>query len=365
MIRMNDFTREPEPLRRLEQAAFERVMKSGRFILGNEVEQFEQDWATFCGTKYCSGVGNGMEAIELGLRALKIGRGDEVITTPMTAMATVMAIIHAGATPVLADIDSKTALLDRSSVERCLTTRTKAVLLVHLYGQMHGIDEWIATCDKAKIHFLEDCAQAHGATWNGKRAGSFGSFGAFSFYPTKNLGAKGDAGAMVTNSQETDARLKMLRNCGTRERYEHVEAGLNSRLDELQAAILHARLEWLEQFNKRRQAIAKRYFAEIKNERVELLSPPGQEQSHVYHLFVIRCVERSRLGHFLKERGIETLIHYPIPAHRQDCCSNVRRDPSGLTNAETHAAQCLSIPCHPQLRDEEVDTVIDAIDQFK
>ena len=364
MIRMNDFVSEPQDLRREELAAVERVFRSGSYILGKEVQQFEEAWAKFCRAQFCAGVANGMEAIELGLRALDIGPGDEVITTPMTAIATVLAIIHAGATPVLADVDLGSALLDLESVERCLTSRTKAILLVHLYGQVREMETWTTFCEKKKIHLLEDCAQAHGAICNSKHAGTFGTWGAFSFYPTKNLGAKGDAGALVTNSEEVAARVRTLRNCGTTNRYEHAETGLNSRLDELQAAILSARLNWLQRFNARRQEIAKKYLAEITNSRIQLLSPPIASENHVYHLFVVRCTERDRLQQFLKEHGVETLIHYPIPVHRQECCNNLRCDPRGFPSAEAHAEQCLSLPCHPQLRDDDVVAIIAAINQF-
>jgi dTDP-4-amino-4,6-dideoxygalactose transaminase len=365
MIRMNDFISEPPELQREELAAVERVFRSGFYILGKEVQHFEEAWAKFCGAQFCVGVANGMEALELGLRALDIGPGDEVITTPMTALATVLAIIHAGATPVLADVDHGSALLDLESVERCLTSRTKAILLVHLYGQVRALETWASFCEKKRIHLLEDCAQAHGARSNSKHAGTFGTWGAFSFYPTKNLGAKGDAGAIVTSSAKIAARVKSLRNLGTTKRYEHSEQGFNSRLDELQAAIVSTRLRWLERFNAHRREIAQRYFAGVTNSRIQLLAPPIASENHVYHLFVVRCAERDRLAHFLKEHGIETLIHYPIPVHRQECCHDVRFDSRGLANAETHAAQCLSLPCHPQLRDEDVTAIIAALNQFE
>jgi dTDP-4-amino-4,6-dideoxygalactose transaminase len=361
---MNDFVAEPPELQQAESTAVQRVLRSGSYILGKEVEQFEDAWAKFCGAQFCVGVANGMEALELGMRALDIGPGDEVITTPMTAIASVLAIIHAGATPVLADVDLGSALLARESVGRCLSAKTKAVLLVHLYGQCREMKSWVTFCEQRKIHLLEDCAQAHGAICDSKHAGTFGTWGAFSFYPTKNLGAKGDAGAIVTNSETIATRLKTLRNCGTVKRYEHGELGLNSRLDELQAAILSARLDWLERFNARRQAIAKRYFAELKNRRMQLLSAPITPENHVYHLFVVRCGERDRPADFLKQRGIETLIHYPIPAHRQECGRDLRTDPRGLPHSELHAAQCLSLPCHPQLRDDDVAAIIAAINAF-
>jgi dTDP-4-amino-4,6-dideoxygalactose transaminase len=364
MIRMNDFVAEPPALHAQELAAVERVLQSGHFILGPEGQQFEEAWARFCGARSCAGVGNGMEAIALGLRALDIGAGDEVITTPVTAMATIMAVMEVGATPVLADIGLDNALLDCASVERCLSPRTKAVLFVHLYGQIPEMRPWIDFCAGAKIHLLEDAAQAHGATRDGLHAGAFGSWAAYSFYPTKNLGAKGDAGALATNSDTLANRVKSLRNYGATTRYEHDEAGLNSRLDEMQAAILLARLPWLDQFNDRRRQIAAQYFARIKNSSIQLLSPPDEPASHVFHLFVVRCAQRDRLGKFLLERGIESLVHYPIPAHRQACCREIRIDPRGLPTAEKHAAQCLSVPCHPQLRDEEVTAIIDTLNAF-
>ncbi|MEY2539195.1 MAG: hypothetical protein QOG67_2935 [Verrucomicrobiota bacterium] len=364
MIGMNDFLAEPEELRRAELAAFDRIVRSGTFVLGREVEQFERTWAEFCGTRFCLGVANGLEAIELGLRALRIGPGDEVITTPMTAIATVLAILHAGATPVFADIDPATALLNPGSAEQYLSPRTKAVLLVHLYGQLRDIEHWQEFCAQADIHLLEDCAQAHGASWNGQRAGTFGIWGAFSFYPTKNLGAKGDAGALITNSPEIAERVKALRNCGASKRDELAEAGLNSRLDELQAAFLSARLDWLTRFNDRRREIARMYFAQVSNPRVQLLDQPAKLESHVYHLFVIRSVERDRLADFLKGKGIATLIHYPVPAHRHRCCDTIAGKTGPLPDAEAHAAQCLSIPCHPQLRDDDVARVIEALNQF-
>jgi dTDP-4-amino-4,6-dideoxygalactose transaminase len=227
------------------------------------------------------------------------------------------------------------------------------------------MERWTALCQKAGIHLLEDCAQAHGAQWNGRLAGNFGAWGAFSFYPTKNLGAKGDAGALVTNSEEIAKRVRCLRNYGESARDEFPEAGVNSRLDEVQAALLSVRLTWLERLNLRRQEIAKRYQEGITNPGVELLSAPIAVENHVYHLFTVRCAKRDRLATALKERGIETLVRYPIPAHQQNCCRNIRCDPRGLPNTEKHAAQCLSVPCHPQLDDEEVAAVINAIIKFR
>lgn len=365
MILMNDFKAEPEELITAELAAVERVLRSGWYVLGNELQTFEQAWAMRCDVAHAIGVGNGMDAIEIGLRGLDFGPGDEVITTPMTAFATVLAIIRAGAVPVLADIDPGTALLDPASVERCISPRTKAVLLVHLYGQVREMESWVTLCQRHGIALLEDCAQAHLAQWNGNTAGSFGSFGAYSFYPTKNLGALGDGGALICNDAELAERAAVLRNYGQSVRYHHPTLGMNSRLDELQAALLLTRLEWLECFTERRCQIASNYHAGIANPAVRLLSVPIQLRSHVYHLFVVLSQERDRLAHHLNESGVQTLVHYPIPVHGQPPCKDLQRDPNGLRATEQHAAQCLSIPCHPQMSDAEVAKVIDSINAFK
>ena len=238
MILMNDFKAEPAELREAMSAAAARVFASGWYVLGNELKAFEQAWAAACGTAFCLGVGNGMDAIELALRGLDIGPGDEVVTTPMTAFATVLAVLRAGATPVLADIEPDSGLLSPASVRRCLSPRTRAVLLVHLYGQMRDMPAWAALCGDAGIALIEDCAQAHLACWDGQPAGSLGVAGAYSFYPTKNLGAIGDGGALVTQSEPLAQRVGRLRNYGQSERYVHPELGMNSRLDELQAALL-------------------------------------------------------------------------------------------------------------------------------
>ncbi|KQW38250.1 pyridoxal-5'-phosphate-dependent protein [Rhizobacter sp. Root404] len=365
MILMNDFKAEPAALREAMAAAAARVFASGWYVLGQEVQAFERSWAERCGTRHCMGVANGMDAIELALRGLDIGPGDEVITTPMTAFATVLAIVRAGAVPVLADIDPDTALLDPDSVRRCLSSRTKAVLLVHLYGQVRDLRDWVELCRAAGVQLIEDCAQAHLARWDGQVAGSFGAAGAYSFYPTKNLGAIGDGGAVVTQSEELAQRVARLRNYGQSERYVHPELGMNSRLDEIQAALLSERLKWLEPFTERRRAIAARYDAGIDNPRVRSLAPARQPQAHVHHLYVVCCEARAELARHLGEHGIQTHIHYPVPAHRQVPFVSLRRDPRGLPHTEAHAAACLSLPCHPQLTDDQLEAVIAAINAFR
>jgi dTDP-4-amino-4,6-dideoxygalactose transaminase len=365
MILMNDFKAGPRALVDAQMRAVQRVLESGWYILGREVEEFERAWAKRCEVPFAVGVGNGMDAIEMGLRALDIGPGDEVITTPMTAFATVLAIIRSGATPVLADIKPTTALLDPESVARCISPQTRAVMLVHLYGRVANMDQWEALCRNAGIALVEDCAQAHLARWRGRMAGSFGVFGAWSFYPTKNLGAVGDAGALVTSKDTVAERVRVLRNYGQGQRYHHVELGLNSRLDEVHAAILLERLAWLDEFTERRRAVARAYYEGIDNPRVRMLVPPAEEENHVYHLFVLNVDERDQLGKHLRDSDIQTLSHYPVPIHRQPPCRDLRFDPRGLPNAERHAATCLSIPCHPQLSNADVAHVIEVINAFR
>ena len=365
MILMNDFKAEPVEMREAMLGAVSRVLESSWYVLGNEVATFEKHWASACGVDYAVGVGNGMDAIEIGLRVLDIGVGDEVITTPMTAFASVLAIIRAGATPVLADIDSASALLSIESVARCITPKTKAVLLIHLYGQVRQMDAWTDFCGEHGIALIEDCAQAHLAKWHGKVAGSFGVAGAYSFYPTKNLGAPGDAGMLVTSNQAISDRAAKLRNYGQSVRYQHPELGMNSRLDEIHAAMLTERLKWLPEFTNRRRQIADAYCAGINNVLVQLLATPEEYIAHVYHLFVITCEKRSLLQSHLNACGIQALIHYPICIHEQQPCLNVARDPHGLKASEHHAATCLSLPCHPQMSDEDVASVITAVNMFK
>ena len=364
MILMNDFKAEPPKLREAMLGAAQRVLESGWYVLGNEVLAFEKQWAAACGVAHAVGVGNGMDAIEIALRALGIGPGDEVITTPMTAFATVLAIIRAGATPVLADIDPQTALLSPASAERCITAKTKALVLVHLYGQVRNMTAWIDFCARHGIKLVEDSAQAHLATWQGKVAGSFGGAGAYSFYPTKNLGAPGDAGMLVTDDEAVAQRAGRLRNYGQSVRYHHPELGMNSRLDEIHAAILAERMKWLPEFTERRRQIAEAYQAGLRNSLVRQLAIPEEPLAHVYHLFVIACEQRDTLQAHLQQYQVQALIHYPIPIHEQAPCLDIARDPEGLRHSEHHAATCLSLPCHPQMTDNDVNKVISAVNSF-
>lgn len=364
MILMNGFKAEPQALREAMLFAAKRVIDSGWYVLGKEVEKFEQEWAHACGVTHGVGVGNGMDALEIALRSLNIRQGDEIITTSMTAFATVLAILRAGATPVLADIEPDTALISIESVKRCISKNTKALVLVHLYGEIRNMQAWVDLCNEYGIELIEDCAQAHLATWQGKVAGSFGKAGAYSFYPTKNLGALGDAGMLITNSEDISKKASQLRNYGQSERYRHPQLGMNSRLDEMQAAMLSVRLQWLPLFTERRREIALAYYTGINNSQVKLPMSPQEASSHVYHLFVVTCEMREKLQAHLHDCGVQTLIHYPIPIHHQESCKNILIDPQGLGNSEGHALTCLSLPCHPQMTDNDLSKVIAAINTF-
>jgi len=365
MIHMNDFKQEDESLVRIQVESMERVVRSGWYVLGNEVREFEAEWACWLGTPHAVGVGNGMDALEIGLRAMGIGKGDEVITTPMTAFATVLSILRAGAEPVLADIDPDTAILDPRSVERCITSKTKAVMLVHLYGQAGPLEVFTSLCRDRGIALIEDCAQAHGAKVDGRSVGTWGACAGWSFYPTKNLGCIGDGGALSTGSDEIADLARKIRNYGQSVRYEHPLVGLNSRLDELQAAILRDRLRLLDGWITRRREIARAYEKGIGNSRLKALPLPADEQRHAHHLFVVTASDRLGLQAHLKANGVESLIHYPIPVHHQESCRGIRIDPNGLPVAERHAKECLSLPIHPMLSDREVEQVVGAVNAWK
>lgn len=365
MIPMNAFTREPDPLVQAQLRAVERVIRSGQWILGKEVRDFEAEWSAWSGLGHTVGVANGTDALEIGMRALGICSGDEVITTPMTAFATALAILRTGATPVFADIDRDTAILDVASVRRCLSPRTKAVMMVHLYGQAGPVDPFLELCAERGVFFIEDCAQAHGARWRGKPVGSFGAFAGWSFYPTKNLGTPGDAGAVSTRCRHISEKARILRNYGQDMPCRHPVEGLNSRLDELHAAILRERLSFLPDWTNRRRRVARAYARGIRNAYVRVLPLPADPENHVHHLFVVTADRREALMDHLESRGIETLPHYPVPVHFQEPCRQLPRDPQGLPAAEKHAAECLSLPCHPFLTEDEVAAVIAAVNRFR
>ena len=356
----NDFRREPQDLLQAELEAAERVLRSGWWILGAEVAAFEQCWASYTGTSYAVGVANGLDAIEIALRALGIGPGDEVITTPVTAYATTLAIQRSGAVPVFADIDPTTGCLAAESVATCVTTSTKAVLPVHLYGRAADLDGLAELCASRELALVEDCAQAHGARHRGRPVGSVGICAAWSFYPTKNLGAIGDAGALTTSDSSLAEAARCLRNYGQSDRYHHDRVGLNSRLDELQAALLQVRLPWLETWTSRRRQIAALYRNRITHPLLEPLAEEKDPDAHVHHLYVLRTPDRDRVRTFLSSCGVATLIHYPLACNQQTALGLHRVAPAGIPHALNHCSSCFSLPIHPFLSDAEVEQVIEA-----
>ncbi len=342
------------------EAAIRRVLDRGWFVLGPEVEAFESEFALASGCAGAVGVGTGTDAIALILRALGIGRGDEVITTPLTAAYTALAIMMAGARPVFADIDDVRLTLDPRQVEAAITPRTRAILPVHLYGQPADVPALARVAERHHLALVEDCCQAHLATCGGRPVGTFGVAGAFSFYPTKNLGALGDAGAVVTGDRALAERIRRLCNGGQTDRYRHDEAGVNSRLDELQAAILRARLQFLERWTARRRALAAQYREALAGAAV---SPPVEADSgHVYHLFVVRSAERDRLQTHLAECGVETLIHYPVPLPQQPAFAS--EQPADCPCAARVCREILSLPLHPGMTGRDVDVVARAVREF-
>lgn len=344
-------------------AAIARVMESGRYILGQEVVAFEQEFAAYIGVRYGIGVGSGTEALHIALRACGIKPGDEVITVSHTAVATVAAIQLCGARPILVDIDPDTFVIDANQIERAMTSRTKAIIPVHLYGNMAEMQVIRSIADRHGLPIIEDCAQSHGATYGGQKSGAWGSMAAFSFYPTKNLGALGDAGMVVTNDPELSDRVRLLREYGWRQRYVSEIPGLNSRLDELQAAVLRVKLKHLDQWNEERRKKAKIYTERLAPLGIVCPSE-GLGVKHVYHLYVIRTKERDALQGFLKKKGIQTLIHYPVPIHLQKAYEDLGYRQGDLPLTEQCSLEILSLPFFPELKEYEIEEVTESIRSF-
>lgn len=342
-----------------------RVIDSGWYIMGNELSQFETEFATYCGTKHAIGVANGLDALILALRAWKeLGKlqaGDEVIVQANTYIASILAITENDLIPVLVEPNQSTYNLDGASITAAITSKTKAILPVHLYGQLSPMPEIMAIAKEYNLLVLEDCAQAHGAEINGQRAGNWGDAAGFSFYPGKNLGALGDGGAITTNHDELAQTIKALRNYGSHKKYENLYQGVNSRLDEIQAAMLRVKLPYLEAETIRRQHIAKTYRSGIVNPLVTLPNVID-ELAHVWHLFVVRCEKREALQAYLTEQGIQTLIHYPVAPHKQQAYS--QWNSISLPFTEEIHQQVLSLPLDPTMSDESVAKVIAAVNGF-
>ena len=340
------------------RAAIGVVLHRGWFVLGPELEAFEAEFAAAAGARFCIGVGNGTDAIALLLRAAGIQHGDEVLVPAMTAAFTALAVIQAGARPVLVDVERDTLLIDVASCEQRMTSRVKAILPVHLYGQAADMAAVMRFAERHRLHVIEDCCQAHLATSAGRPVGTFGAGGAFSFYPTKNLAALGDAGAIITNDEAVATTARMLRNGGQQQRYDHRLPGVNSRLDELQAAILRVRLARLAGHTSRRRAIAAFYRRELAG-AVEMIAE--RDPGHVYHLFPVRSAARDPLRAHLQRAGVETLVHYPRALTEQAAFES-RGGP--CPQAEQAARELVSLPLHPRLADPDCQRIVDAVRSF-
>lgn len=343
--------------------AFKGVLDSKWFIMGERLEQFEKEFAEFCGAEYCIGVGNGLDAIQLILKAYGIKEGDEVIVPSNTYIATALAVSYVGATPVFVEPDINTLNINPDMIEEKITPNTKAVIAVHLYGRTVEMDKVLEIAEKYNIKVIEDAAQGHNAIYKGRKAGNLGHAAAFSFYPGKNLGALGDGGAVVTNDKEIADKVRMIRNYGSNKKYYNEVKGVNSRLDEVQAAILSVKLKKLDDWTDKRIRIAERYYEGINNNKIKL-PKMSKEGENVYHIFPVLCEERDRLKEYLEDNDIKTLIHYPIPMHLQEAYKDLGYKEGDFPLAEKIAREELSLPLFVGMGDEEIDYVIDVLNKF-
>lgn len=356
-----DLARQIASIRDEIDAAIAEVVRSGWFILGRRVEAFEREFAEYLGVPAAVGVGNGTEAISIALRAVGVGPGDEVISVANAGVPPIAAIEAIGARPVLVDVEPEYQTLDPSQVERAITPRTRAILAVHLYGGAADLEALADLARRRGLRLIEDCAQAHGATFQGRRVGSFGDAACFSFYPTKNLGALGDAGAVVSRDPAVAERARLLRVYGWRQQYVSELKGINSRLDEIQAAVLSVKLRYLDQWNAARRRLAERYTARLRGVQTPRVRPGAE---HVYHLYVVRTPRRDALRAFLAERGVGTGLHYALPTHLQPAYRDLGHKAGSLPVTEQQAAEVLSLPLYPELTPAEVDLVIDLVNEF-
>lgn len=341
---------------------FKEVYKKNWYIKGTEVFEFEKEFAKYCGRSYCVGTGNGLDAIYLSLRALGIGAGDEVLVPSNTYIATALAVTYTGAKPILVEPDLNTYNMSLNGLEEAINEKTKAIIPVHLYGQAAEMDVVLKVAEKYGLCVVEDCAQAHGATYKGKKVGTFGNIGCFSFYPGKNLGALGDAGAVVTNDKNLVEKVRMLGNYGSIEKYKHKYLGNNSRLDELQAAFLRIKLKHLDSYNIARRRVAQRYLKEICNPQI-ILPIVGENRTHVWHIFAIRCEQRDRFKEYLKQEGIMTVCHYPIPIYQQEAYQNIITGEYPIS--QLISKQEISLPMYYGMTDEEINYVIKKVNDFR
>ena len=372
MIKFLDLHKVNERFRGEMDAAVKRVFDSGWYLLGKEVEAFESEFAAYCGTKYCVGVANGLDALKLILKGYGFGPGDEIIVPANTFIASILAISDCGCTPVLVEPDWTTRLINPDLIEKAITPRTKAIMVVHLYGRATDMTKICEIAQAHNLKVIEDSAQAHGAMFGGRRCGNLGDASGFSFYPGKNLGCLGDGGGVTTNDEELATRIRAIRNYGSDRKYHHIYKGMNSRLDEIQAAFLRVKLPYLDADNRRRAEIASRYCREIINPLIDLPIDPnhaieqsgsGASLSHVFHVFAVTCPKRDQLAKYLEDHDVQTNIHYPTPPHQQEAY----REMGGLRFpvSERMHAEILSLPISPVLTDEEVSKVINCLNDFR
>ena len=338
------------------------VLRSGWYVLGREVTSFEENFAAYTGAKYCAGLASGLDALWIGCHVLGIGAGDEVIVQGNTYIASVMGITINGATPVLVEPDAYFQI-DADKIEEKITEKTKAIMVVHLYGHVADMDKITDICRRHHLMLVEDCAQAHGATWKGKMVGTFGELGCFSFYPTKNLGAFGDAGAVVSNDPKIIEDSKVFRNYGSEKHYHNKVVGANSRLDEIQAGLLNVRLKYMTEITEERRRLAARYNSELKNAKV-MLPQERKNTNAVWHQYVIRCDRRENLIEYLQKKEIGSIIHYPIPPHLSEAYASLGFQKGDFPITEKYADTVLSIPMYNGMSEEEQQIVVDAINQF-
>lgn len=354
-----------ETIRKELDDAYKRVVDGGIFIQGKEYGKFEEEFADYCEAGYCIGVGNGLDALYLILRAMEIGEGSEVIVPSNTFIATALAVSYTGAVPVFAEPDPDTYNINPEKIEEKITSRTKAVIAVHLQGRTADMDAVNLIARKHGLKVIEDAAQAHGAKYKGRKVGSLGDAAGFSFYPGKNLGALGDGGAVTTNDPELAKKIRALANYGSDYKYHHIYKGTNSRLDEMQAAFLRVKLKHLDEWNAERRRLAGQYFSKITNRKIILPPASSNEYEHIYHVFAIRCKERDRLEKYLSDNGIGTVKHYPIPIHLQEAYADLKIPKGSLPVAESISGTILSLPMFIGLTDGEIDYITDCINKFE
>ena len=362
MIKFLDLYKINERLRKEINGKITQVLDSGWYLLGEETENFEQNFAKYCGVKHCIGVANGLESLNLIIRGYGFAQGDEIIVPANTYIASILAISENGCTPILVEPDINTYNINPDLIEKKITSKTKAIMVVHLYGQAVQMQKIWALAQKYNLKIIEDSAQAHGAKYQNKRVGSLGDASGFSFYPGKNLGCVGDGGCVTTNDDELAQKIKALRNYGSHKKYHNVFIGMNSRLDEIQAGILDIKLKFLDEDNQKRKEIAKYYRKNIKNSSI-ILPNVFAEDAHVWHLFVVRTKQRDNFQKYLLDNEIQTIIHYPIPPHKQECYKLWNNLSYPITE-EIHKS-VLSLPISPVMSDDEVKKVVEVINEYK